>query len=226
MGTILHNRKRGLEYHVWTETSLAKYARVRKQPEFMLKWKEDHLLNRGVPVAHLIPMVPTFELNPKSGKVIPDYISNTSNLMLVAEELRQYLTEHADAEIEFIPSQVKNHGGRLLKEPFYIANVLGAVSCMDKRRSDIEWSSIDPDCPMCIRRLVLDHKKIPKNAKLFRLANAVGLFLIREDLFRDLFENGPSRGFASAKLPTMEASGAILMMTPDQVLQGRSCRYY
>lgn len=154
--------------------------------------EEDYLLNHGVPVAHLIPMEPVFLINPGSGKAIPDCISNTADLLLVGEGLKEYLREHSGANIEFIPSRVKNHRGRLLTRSFYVANVLGAVACIDRKKSDIEW--FDSDNASCIKRLVLNQKKIPKDTKLFRLANSSGAFLLREDFCRELFEKGPSKG--------------------------------
>lgn len=179
-------------YYVWMGAPLAKYARVLRQPEFMLKWKEDYLLNHGVPVSHLIPDERVFQINPKSGKVIPDCLPNTAGVLLVAETLKEYLQEHSGADVEFVRSKVKNHRGRLQREPFYIANILGAVDCIDKKKSDIEW--FDSDNASCIKRLVPDYKRIPKDAKLFRLAKAMGVFLVRDDFCGELVKNAPCRG--------------------------------
>src|SRR5438128_11354704 len=98
----------------------------------MLGWKQDYLLNEGVPVAKLIPNNRTLQLDRTRGAMVPDFIPNALGLLLVSAGLKALLEKHADAAIEFVPVTIRNQRGRQLKETYFIANVLGKVDCLDR----------------------------------------------------------------------------------------------
>jgi hypothetical protein len=181
-------------YYVWIGNTFAdKYARVTELPEFIVNWKRMNLLDEGVPLTDVIPPDRVFELNRASRGALGEFVPNTSRVLLVSEALKAFLEQRSGVRIEFIPATLRNQRGRMLKEPYFIANVLGKVDCMDRRKSQVTWSSIDPKIASSISSLVLDPKRIPEDARLFRLGGANGVFLVREDLADELL-SGPSEG--------------------------------
>jgi len=181
------------DWYVWTDDEDRKFAQATSQPDFLLNWKEDYLLHDGVPVSQVIPPDRVIELDKTSGTVIPDSIPNSLLLLLVSDELRGCLEKHSGAQIEFVPFTLQNQRGRKMKEPYFIANVLGRVDCMDRKKSDVDWSAIEPDSADLIRRLVLVPSQLPRKARLLRVGNVDGVFLVREDLAQELLR-GPSYG--------------------------------
>jgi hypothetical protein len=180
-------------YYVWSNNDeKPEYAWVIDLPKFMVTWKDGYLADEGVPLSEIIPTDRVFELDKTRGSVLPHSIPNACGVLLVSEALRGFLEKESGASFEFIPVQVKNQRGRVLKEPYFIANLLGPGVPLDRKKSDVDWS-FRAGKVQRIRRLVLDSSTVPPDAKIFRLAEQGDVILVREDLVDQLFE-GPSEG--------------------------------
>lgn len=92
-------------------------------------------LSYGVPVGKSFPGDVVFDLSPSGGVFLADSVPNTSSLYVVSERLRALL-EKASDRFEFHRVRIRNHKGRIEKAPYFIANLLDIVDCMDKQRSD------------------------------------------------------------------------------------------
>ena len=145
--------------------------------------EKDYLLHRGSSCRDWFPEGLVFDLSRDHGAKLTDCIPNTDSFLIVSEKLKELLETHApDDPIEVLPVRLRNPRKKLVAAPYFIANVLGTVSCMNKSKSKFTMDSIIKDQVLWFERLVLDEKKIPKEKKLFRLAEKRTLFIIREDL--------------------------------------------
>ncbi|WP_157774697.1 imm11 family protein [Melittangium boletus] len=142
-----------------------------------------YLLNEGVPCKDWFPEGLIFDLSKERGSKLTDSIPNTFALLVVSARLKGLLEkETPQGTIEFLPVRLRTPRKKVLDAPYFIANVLGTVACMDVKKSDFTMGRIIKDQVQHFRRLVLQEEKIPKNAKIFRLAERSRLILIREDL--------------------------------------------
>lgn len=135
----------------------------------------------GRPIADAYVEDMVLDLEPGSGRFLPDSLDNTGNVYIVSGRLRDLLSA-TGASFEFLPVRIRNHKKRVEKAPYYLANLLESIDCMDKARSDFDPSEFDESEAFTIRSLVLAPKKIPDEAKIFRLRSLPSLFLVRSDL--------------------------------------------
>ncbi len=142
-----------------------------------------------------------FDLSPDGGVKLADSVPNTSNLLVVSERLRALLAASGE-RIEFHPAKIRNLKGRLVKDPYFIANPIGWVDCMDRAKSDFEESNLMRGQVSYFRRLVLDLERIPKDRKLFRLATMKELVLARNDLAHEIRKVHECEGLLFQRLDT------------------------
>ncbi len=181
------------DYWIWLYATNEDDAIITKVPEEFEsnKWK----LCEGISCTDWFPHEVNFELDPNRGKVINDAIHNVLGLHIVSEKLKSILAE-SGADFEFFPVNIKNHKGKLLKEQYYLANLVGKLACVDRELSECEQDSFEEDQLSYYEKMVLDTDKIPEGTNIFRLAETPRL-LIASDAFSDLIKiekecTGPS----------------------------------
>ncbi|RKH46210.1 imm11 family protein [Corallococcus sicarius] len=178
-----------MSYYPWVrddeDESFAWMDALRKDPMD----GNGYLLTKGVPCKDWFPEGLIFDLSKERGSKLTDSIPNTSALLVVSAKLKGILEkETPQGTIEFLPVRLRTPRKKTLDTPYFIANVLGTVACMDAKKSDFTMDSIIKDQVQRFRRLVLQEKKIPKDAKIFRLAEQSRLILIREDLGQTIID--------------------------------------
>jgi len=176
----------------WIDDQDATYARLSDAypPEFDdFHW----MLLEGESAADDYPDEMTVELAPDSGVKLADSIPNLLSIYVVSEKLKGILEQTGEA-FEFLPLRIRNHKGKVEKETFYIANLLGSLRCMDLEQSDAAQSSMEKDQMRRIRRLVLDPEKIPEAKKIFRLGEMKQLIIVRKDLAVEIYRTQGCRG--------------------------------
>jgi hypothetical protein len=166
------------------------FAWITKDSDFLMHCMDSYLLHEGVSVKHWFPTDTTFQLDDHHGIKLTDSIPNTLHLLIVSEKLKRVLEEKSGAEIEFLPVRIRNQRGRMVQEPYFIANIVGTLECVDRERSKFWCSEIRPDQVFHFYRLSLDSPKIPSDAKLFRLKEQTDLVIVREDLGKDILRAG------------------------------------
>lgn len=147
-------------------------------------------LNTGAPCKSWFPEGVKFEVDSKSGPVLADSIPNVVLLKIVSARLKGVLEEQSSGEIEFLPVEVLDHQHVPVDSPYFVANALTVISCMDHEQSDFVMSALDKTQVHHIRRLVLDLTKIPEETNLFRLAEEPDLVLVRGDLAEAINDSG------------------------------------
>jgi hypothetical protein len=160
-----------------------------KDPEEL--GRNDWRLSEGVLCADWFPSGLVFDMSKQDGIKLTDSVPNSSALLVVSQKLRKVLEREATgAEIEYLPIRLKNQKGKVVAKPYFIANVIGSVRCVDLKRSDFEINRISKDQVSHFRRLALDEKKVPKDARIFRLAEKTALILVRQDLASAIIKSG------------------------------------
>ncbi|WIG93268.1 DUF1629 domain-containing protein [Myxococcus sp. SDU36] len=148
-----------------------------------------YLLSEGVRCAEWFPKGLVFDLSKERGSTLTDSIPNSFGMRVVSEKLKGILEQETPADsIEYLPIRLRTPRRKVLTTPYYIANVLGTVACMDAKKSDFDMNDILKNQVLYFRRLVLNEKKIPKDVKLFRLAEQTRLILVRGDLGKRLVD--------------------------------------
>jgi hypothetical protein len=170
-----------MEYYPWlADDEDDSFAWIDDTPKELMG--KEYLLKKGVPVLDWFPSGVVYEVAKEYGTKLTDSIPNTLRMLFVSQRLKELLEERArDNVIEFLPVRLKNRK-KLVDKQYYIANVLSSIECMDRKKSDFKMNPILKDQVSRFRRLALDEKKIPKNTKLFRLAERTSLILVRQDL--------------------------------------------
>lgn len=166
------------------------FAWIMKDSDFLMHCMDSYLLYEGVSVKHWFPTDTVFQLADDRGIKLTDSIPNTLRLLIVSERLKGVLEEKSGAEMEFLPVRLRNQRGRLVPDPYFIANPLGTLECVDTERSRFWRSEIRPDQVFTFYNLVLDEPKISPDTRLFRLKEQSDLVIVREDLGKDILRAG------------------------------------
>ena len=116
------------------------------------------------------------------GIVVADMIQNNLGYCLLSAKARKLLELHSGVEIEFLAFKLRNKKGRMETGDYYIANVIGTRDCVDMKRTEGQLSLSEPGTFMTLRKLYLEARKIPPDARLFRIQAMPEVLIIREDL--------------------------------------------
>jgi hypothetical protein len=164
--------------------------------------EDDYRLSEGLPARGWFPGSLRFTLSRDSGVRVADSIPNVLSLLIVSDRLKQALEVRANSKIEFLPVSILNKKKRPLVEPYYVANLLGSIACMDREKSEFKMNAVLKDQVLWFARLVLDEPRIPPKANLFRLREQMDLVLVRDDLADVLAK------FTGLRLPPLDEYGA------------------
>jgi hypothetical protein len=116
--------------------------------------------------------VASIPLHPDFGTKLTDSIGNSHGLLIVSQRLQEAI-EAAGEPVESIPIRIARR-----KEPYFFVNVLRSVDCFDRSRS--RQGSMWAGC------LAVKPGRIPKDARLFRIAGQGSTVIARFDLAREL----------------------------------------
>ena len=70
---------------------------------------------------------------------VPDIINNALGYWMISKKLKELLEHNAAAEIEFLRFTLLNHKRRVSSDRCFIANLVGAVDCVDRERTVGGW---------------------------------------------------------------------------------------
>lgn len=171
-------------YDVWVHSQDPAFAWLNDSlPAGMKKvWKR---LTRGIAVGNEFPSDIVFDLSPDNGIELTDSLGNTDLLHVVSERLKT-VVEATKVPVEFHPVKIRNRKKRVVPDPYYVMNLLGPQDAMDRKKSEWDESDLEAGQAQRIYRLVLDPKKVPKEAQLFRLSVDPVVVLVQADLAREI----------------------------------------
>lgn len=138
------------------------------------------------------PEILDFSVSPDiGGIVLADLLRNTLGYYVASPPLRTLLEQHSDAEIEFLEIRVVGRTGRPEETPYYIANLIGRqLDCADLSRSEMTELKRKKGRYGSIKRLYLHEEKIDPEFKIFRLQQAPHVYIVRDDLRREIEDSG------------------------------------
>ncbi|NVI98883.1 hypothetical protein HV824_12235 [Myxococcus sp. AM009] len=152
-------------------------------------------LTKGRPVAPHLPPTTEFSLYERAGDMLTDFIGNPDCVLYVSERAQQVLAARGlvGAAVELLPFVLLDKRGRKMREPYFIANPLRSVSCVDRERSKYRLDG--PDEIGDIRMLHVRDDSIPGDAQLFRVAEFPEMMVLRSDLL-EAFQQAGLTGLA------------------------------
>lgn len=160
---------------------------------------EPWLLGEGTRLGDGFPSDARYPISKKKpGMKLDDFIANKFGQLFVSERARQVLAREP-VDIEWLSVTLLDKKDSVVDAPYFIANVVGRVDCVDLAQSEYERSSFEPEEFLTVRRLVLDMSRIPAAASLFRIEEQPGTFIIRSDLVDRFVEAGVT-GFSLLEL--------------------------
>ena len=101
--------------------------------------------------------------------VLPDYVDNIKELVIVSPRLKQFLEAQEVSHVEYYPLEIIDHKGKVASNEYFLAHLIDPVDCIDADASDVDW--INEGLPtmriLGLESLVLDPARIPEGRKLF-----------------------------------------------------------
>lgn len=149
-------------------------------------------LTDAVPVGNLFPPSTVLSIHPRSGDMLTDFIDNSDAVLEVSENARQVLMAHGVGEgvAEYLPFILHDKQGRVVKERYFVVNLLRSVSCLDLEKSQYDTYPHKPEKIYGIESIYLREDQIPPDATLFRLAEYTRFIIIRSDLVEAIQKAG------------------------------------
>lgn len=169
-----------MNYHPWTHDDDDAFVQIDETPPEIED--KDFLLDEGRPASSWFPAEVIFDFSPDGGLKPGDSVPNILGLYIISEKLRSILESASSARFEFLPVKLRNHKQKLLPEPYFLANLLDVVSCVDRERSEFRMNLLIKHEIRRFKRLVLDTSKLGPDTKIFRLGEKPEMVIIREDL--------------------------------------------
>ncbi|MCP3143119.1 Imm43 family immunity protein [Pyxidicoccus xibeiensis] len=123
-----------------------------------------------------------------------DFLDNAVTALIVSERVRRILEDLKAKDLEFLPVTVKDHKGAPVEARYFILNPLGGQDAIDMEKSQLVMSALDKEQIAHINKLVLQPKKIDKDAKLFRASRARTVIFV-DDAVRKAFRKEGITGF-------------------------------
>lgn len=118
-------------------------------------WK----LDKGISCSDWFPSFPEIQIGELGGIKIPDYVENRFDFLIISQKLKEVLEEKSAALFEFFPVNILDKKGRSIGKPYFIANLLDTVDCVDMDASEYQMGSLVKDQVSDFSLLVLDEEK-------------------------------------------------------------------
>jgi hypothetical protein len=158
-----------MDYFLLDQEIEAPFCTVCDEPDDVRKLRPPSI---GEPSASWWPTDPPFKMgrDPGHGIVPGDFVANVFRYLMVSARARALFEEMVPDPIEYLPFKIVNHKDAVLKETFYVANVLASVPAVDLAKSQGRPDALYPTFFDLFRDLHLDMAQIPPERRLFRLA--------------------------------------------------------
>jgi len=117
----------------------------------------------------------------RGGLKLPDYVSNTDEILPLSERCLEAFNEGFDiGDHEILACQLINGKKRVHSDKYAIVNFLSVTDCLDQDRSDID-NTTDFLLVEFMGKWCLDSKRVPPGRDLFRVDGVIG-FIFTERL--------------------------------------------
>lgn len=167
-------------YLIWDTDSQSSFCVL----GYLEGFADDYKLMKGDSVVKEWPEDATFRMDSDFKKQIKlaDSLTNPNNVLVASPKLRDFLMTNKVANLEFLPVRILDHKKKVASKDYSIVNLVTTQDCIDSKASGVTWNNIDPDYIAAMKQLVLNEKKIAKDARLFRAKHLKTLMFVRSDL--------------------------------------------
>ena len=157
-------------------------------------------LTDGIPLKGIYPENAALFMNEDhSGMRLVDFVANHLLYIIVSDKVKKVFEQEGVENIEYLPVSIYDQKKRLASADYFIANVLGAVDCLDHEKSEYDRSVVNPTKIQHFDKVVIHEDKVPENLKIFRLKESPSTIFIRHDLLETLKKN-KLKGFETFRL--------------------------
>lgn len=177
----------GDNYLVWEADAQSSYCVL----GYLEGYADDYKLMKGDSVAEEWPDV-SMRMDPDFKKKIKlaDNLLNPVNVIVASKALCDFFRSKRVPNIEYLPVTIYDHKKKVASKEYSIANLVTTQDCIDTKKSELTWNKIDPHYISSIKQLVLNEKKIAKDAMLFRAEHLKTLIFVRADLAQAVTDAG------------------------------------
>lgn len=149
---------------------------------------EDVRFNTGSVITAALPVIEFLQGSEHQG-VLPDYVPTDLPGMVISARFRQALERAGVDNIDYYPARIKNTVTGTVLEPYYVANLIGRVSCVDRERSLYEPMPGIPGAIFDIEELHLDYSQIGA-LRMFRLDELSYVIIVDEGVNKAIKDAG------------------------------------
>jgi hypothetical protein len=177
----------GDNYLIWEADSQSNYCVL----GYLEGYSDDYKLMKGDSVAKEWPDV-SMRMDPDFKKQIKlsDNLLNPVNIIVASKRLCDFFRAKRVPNIEYLPVTIYDHKKKVASKEYSIANLVTTQDCIDTKKSEVTWNAIDSDYISSMKRLVLNEKKIAKDAMLFRAEHLKEIIFVRADLAQAVSDAG------------------------------------
>ncbi|MFY0570109.1 imm11 family protein [Archangium lansingense] len=148
-------------------------------------------LAQGEPIGDAYPQDARVYLDPYStGVKLCPLLGNTVGYLIVNGAIKAVLERHDVHPVELHPVSVYNQRKRLHGRGYWIVNPLRFVDCVDRRASQIQYSTSAPSQIVAIEELVFRRDALKDAGDLFRIREQPMSYFISERVAADLQRGG------------------------------------
>lgn len=127
----------------------------------------------------------------KASTTLTDALQNNDDNLVVSDRMGKLIRKN-ERHVELLPVTIKGH-----KDPYFIANLLAHVSCLDAKKSGARTLPGPGGVERIagVKRLAIRAKDLPADRALFRIKEYPSVILVRDDL---------AKAFEAAELTGLE----------------------
>jgi hypothetical protein len=112
------------------------------------------------------------------GIKLSSLVGNTRSMLVVSKDLKDIIAEQVTERTEYLPVSIIDPRRRPLGKDYFIVNPLGAIDCIDLKRSKVLYSKKNPTKVIEVSDFVLDPKKLEDAPQLFRPEHARAEYIV------------------------------------------------
>jgi hypothetical protein len=160
-------------------------------------YQEDYKLKQATSLVDSFPGDAAIRMRKSAPDEIEliDSLNTLASALIVNDRVCQLFEQEGVTNIELLPVKAVNHKGKVVKERYFVVNILSSIDCVDASQSKVKWNNIDPTMISGVEKMVIDPQKIPPNLKLCRLKSMKFETIIHRGL-ADKIRGAKLRGFA------------------------------
>jgi len=156
--------------------------------EFSIKKIEDIEFQKSIKLADRFPddVVMAMDNEDPNWRVLYDVVNNLNSLLIVSDAFKKLLEDFDIGQAEFLKIKIKDQRDKIVKEDFYIVNLLDSVNYINTKESTIDYSALDSSRVSSIRNIILQEDCIPKDRALFRSRIMPNRYVISQELEKNI----------------------------------------